>query len=87
MEQKADELQSQKRNAEWSRHINKTPRPLTNDEKKAAEAAFQGLPCNPEWSEAAQVVYEGITAAMIRVTPDALSVHHTDWEAEAVGKV
>ncbi len=36
------------------------PRPLTYDEKKAAEAAFQGLPFNPEWSDAARKVYDGI---------------------------
>jgi hypothetical protein len=40
------------------------PRPLTYDESKAAEAAFQGLPFNPSWSAAALVVYHGITAAM-----------------------
>ena len=40
------------------------PRPLTHDEKKAAEAAFQGAPFNPDWSVAAQKVYEGLTAAM-----------------------
>ncbi len=39
------------------------PRPLTYDESKAAEAAFQGQPFNPSWSAAAQVVYEGILAA------------------------
>ena len=39
-------------------------RPLTYDEKKAAEAAFQGLPCDPQWSQAAQTVYLGISAAM-----------------------
>jgi hypothetical protein len=39
------------------------PRPLTYDETKAAEAAFQGLPFNPSWSAAALVVYHGIMAA------------------------
>jgi hypothetical protein len=42
----------------------KSPRPLTHDEKKAAEAAFQGMPFNPTWSEAARRVYEGITNAL-----------------------
>jgi hypothetical protein len=37
-----------------------TPRNLTHDEKKAAEAAFQGLPFDPRWSTAARSVYEGI---------------------------
>ncbi|MGB0911458.1 MAG: hypothetical protein ACPGYT_13935 [Nitrospirales bacterium] len=39
-------------------------RPLTYDERKAAEAAFQGLPCDPKWSHAAQTVYAGISSAM-----------------------
>ncbi|GJL63989.1 MAG: hypothetical protein NPIRA04_26430 [Nitrospirales bacterium] len=39
-------------------------RPLTYDEKKAAEAAFQRLPRNPKWSQAAQKVYAGISLAM-----------------------
>ena len=39
-------------------------RPLTYDEKKAAEAAFKGLPCDPDWSKAAHTVYLGISSAM-----------------------
>jgi hypothetical protein len=39
------------------------PRPLTLDQKKAAEAAFQGLPFDPNWSPAAKAVYDGIVAA------------------------
>jgi hypothetical protein len=41
-----------------------TGRALTYDEKKAAEAAFTGRPFNPEWSEAARRVYDGITSVM-----------------------
>ena len=37
-----------------------TTKPLTNDERKAAEAAFRGLPFNSSWSAAARVVYDGI---------------------------
>ena len=39
-------------------------RPLTHDEKKASEAAFRGLPFNPEWSQSAKSVYDGIIDAM-----------------------
>ena len=39
-------------------------RPLTNDEKKAAEAAFKGAPSDPKWSEAARKVYLGLSSAM-----------------------
>ena len=40
-----------------------SPRSLTYDEKKAAEAAFRGEPFNPAWSAAAARVYEGISMA------------------------
>ena len=33
---------------------------LTFDEKRAAEAAFRGLPFDPSWSRSAQVIYHGI---------------------------
>ena len=33
---------------------------LTFDEKRAAEAAFRGLPIDPTWSQSAQVIYHGI---------------------------
>ena len=32
-----------------------TPRQITHDEKKAAEAAFAGRPFNPKWSDAARM--------------------------------
>jgi hypothetical protein len=46
-----------------------TSRALTYDEKKAAEAAFTGRPFNPEWSEAARRVYDGITGVMGTTKP------------------
>jgi len=39
-------------------------RPLTYDEKKAAEAAFRGAPFDPQLSESARTVYLGISSAM-----------------------
>lgn len=39
-------------------------RPLTHDERKAAEAAFKGAPFDPKWSEAARKVYLGLSSAM-----------------------
>lgn len=39
---------------------------LTHDERKAAEAAFQGLPLNPKWTHRAQEVYRGMWAATHR---------------------
>jgi hypothetical protein len=40
-----------------------TPRILTHDERKAADAAFAGHPFDPSWSEAARTVYDGILTA------------------------
>jgi len=37
-------------------------RALSFDEKKAAEAAFRGLPIDPKWSLGAQLIYQGILA-------------------------
>ncbi|MDH5626149.1 MAG: hypothetical protein OEY21_08580 [Nitrospira sp.] len=41
-----------------------TPRILTHDERKAAEAAFAGRPLNPAWSRSAKKIYEGLTKAL-----------------------
>lgn len=38
-------------------------RSLTHDERKAAEAAFRGIPCDPTWSAAARAIYDGIINA------------------------
>jgi hypothetical protein len=43
---------------------NTTPKVLTNDEKKAADAAFVGRPFNPAWSASARVIYDGIVDAL-----------------------
>lgn len=42
----------------------RTPRALTRDEQKAAEAAFTGRPFNTAWSRSAKLVYEGLTRAL-----------------------
>jgi hypothetical protein len=42
----------------------RTTRPLTNDERKAAEAAFRGEPFNSEWSQSAREMYDGISAVL-----------------------
>ncbi|MEK7299526.1 MAG: hypothetical protein AAB072_00365, partial [Nitrospirota bacterium] len=41
-----------------------TPKALTNDEKKAADAAFAGRPFNSSWSASARVIYDGIVNAL-----------------------
>jgi hypothetical protein len=46
-----------------------TPRILTHDERKAADAAFGGRPFDPSWSEAARTVYDGILAAQGLLDP------------------
>ncbi len=52
-------------------------RPLTHDERKAAEAAFKGAACDPKWSEAARKVYLGISSAMANKRHDAYQDIHT----------
>ncbi|MGH7256532.1 MAG: hypothetical protein ACREI3_12235 [Nitrospirales bacterium] len=39
---------------------------LTHDERKASEAAFQGEPFNPAWSDSARAVYDGVVEAMAK---------------------
>jgi hypothetical protein len=46
-----------------------TPKALTYDEKKAADAAFEGRPFNKTWSASARAIYDGIMKAL---PPDAL---------------
>jgi hypothetical protein len=49
-----------------------TPRLLTHDERKAAEAAFSGRPFNPAWSESAKQVYEGLINALPALPEEAV---------------
>ncbi len=51
---------------------NTTPKTLTNDEKKAADAAFAGRPFNPAWSASARVIYDGIANALPKDVVEAL---------------
>ncbi len=44
--------------------IQRTPRALSHDEQKAAEAAFGGRPFNPAWSTSAKQIYDGLTQAL-----------------------
>lgn len=57
-----------------------SPRTLTYDEKKAAEAAFRGESFNPAWSAAAARVYEGILAAKGARALETLADAATDSE-------
>jgi hypothetical protein len=41
-----------------------TPKALSYDEKKAADAAFTGRPFNDAWSASARVIYDGIVKAL-----------------------
>lgn len=60
-----------------------TPRSLTSDEKKAAEAAFHGVPFDPAWSNAARVVYDGITEALAMRERHSLAERQVETEPEA----
>ena len=57
--------------------------PLSNDEKKAAEAAFQRAPFNPAWSASARVVYKGVAAVMAKRDAERASVSQTELELES----
>jgi hypothetical protein len=65
-----------------SEPTSETPRALTHDEKKAAEAAFRADAFNPMWSAAARKVYDGIVEAMARRGIG--SVVNADTEVELV---
>jgi len=54
-----------------------TPKALTYDEKKAADAAFTGRPFNEAWSASARAIYDGIVKAL----------PHTDLEVPAPSDV
>ncbi|MGC4098515.1 MAG: hypothetical protein QM706_15490 [Nitrospira sp.] len=58
----------------------RTPRTLTHDERKAAEAAFSGQPFNPTWSESAKKIYEGLIQALPGL-PDELVVRDAQHAA------
>jgi hypothetical protein len=65
-----------------------TPRMLTHDERKAAEAAFAGRPFNPAWSESAKKVYSGLLHALPTLPDEPIStpgqkVEHGDQMVEA----
>lgn len=51
-----------------------TPRTLSHDERKAAEAAFTGRPFNPAWSESAKNVYDGLVHALPNLPDGLISV-------------
>lgn len=53
---------------------------LTHDERKAAEAAFAGRPFNPDWSESAKKVYEGLIHALPTVPEESPLLHQTQSE-------
>jgi hypothetical protein len=40
-------------------------RRLTNDERKAAEAAFKGYDCDESWSASAQLIYQRILDVLV----------------------
>ncbi len=55
-----------------------SPRALTHDERKAAEAAFRGQPFHPSWSIRARTIYDGILATLERGLDRHLDVAHHD---------
>jgi hypothetical protein len=62
---------------------NPTPRSLSHDEKKAADAAFAGHPFNEAWSASARAVYNGIVKAMPHLDVAFSTPSNVDESAEA----
>ena len=62
-------------------------RPLTHDEKKAAEAAFKGAPFDPKWSEAARKVYLGLSSAIANKRHEAFEEIHPSKPATIAKRV
>lgn len=58
-------------------------RSLTHDERKAAEAAFKGIPFDPQLSESARKIYVGITSAMANKR---IEIFHQFDETPSVSK-
>ena len=52
-----------------------TPRMLTHDERKAAEAAFGGRPFNPAWSQSARKIYDGLIHALPALPDETIVTH------------
>jgi len=47
-----------------TRAMTAEPKPLTYDERKAAEAAFRGDPSSVDWTDSAQEIYARLSAAI-----------------------
>jgi len=61
-----------------------SPKTLTHDEKKAADAAFTGHPFNEAWSASARAVYDGIVKAMPHTDVAVPTSSNVEESAEAL---
>ena len=59
------------------------PKSLSNDEKKAADAAFAGRPFNEAWSASARAVYDGIVKVLPRTDAAIPTPSNVEESAEA----
>ena len=60
-----------------------TPKALSHDEKKAADAAFTGHPFNEAWSASARAIYDGIVRALPRTDVAIPSLSNAEQPLEA----
>ena len=60
-----------------------SPKALTHDEKKAADAAFSGRPFNETWSASARAVYDGIVKALPHTDVGIPTLSNVEEPAEA----
>jgi hypothetical protein len=62
-----------------------SPKSLTYDEHKAAEAAFRGFPPDPEWTDAAKAIYVQLSAAIVLRGTGPLNIE-SNQDLEAVSR-
>jgi len=60
-----------------------SPKALSHDEKKAADAAFSGRPFNETWSASARAVYDGIVKALPHTDVEIPTLSNVEEPAEA----
>jgi hypothetical protein len=61
------------------------PKPLTYNERKAAEATFRGYPTNADWTDYAQEVYARLSAVIAKRRTTALNPTASGTLRKSVG--
>ena len=62
-----------------------SPKSLTHDEHKAAEAAFRGYPPDPEWTDSAKAIYAQLSTTIVLRGTGPLNIKSAE-DLEAVSR-